>query len=878
MVAENLYYLVYEGNRNRLMVMLVTVATAGFGVRVMNNGRSLIWLMSGMLPLLVLVSPAGAQSPPAQPSPDSAIPRLNDLEPSATTVTNWVAQIEAAVVQITGVRVENTEAGLQVVLETDATLAMPETGVVGNALIVDVANAAIAEEFSQSEPIAGIALVSVTGLPGNRVRIAITGTDSPPVAGVTSEAQGLVVAVRLGDAVAGAEEEEIELVVTGEQDEGYNPSNTSVGTRMDTPLRDIPQSINIVPQEVLRDQSATNLTEALRNVPGVAQSSGSRELGSNTFIRGFELFGNGIGNDFLRNGLRETSDGISELTPNIERIEVLKGPASVLYGQGAPGGTINFVTKQPLDYPFYQVEAGVGSYDSYRGAIDLSGPLNDSGTVLYRLNAAYLDEGSFVDFYDLRQFTIAPVVSVALGESTRITLEGEYTDRSQAGSSYLPVIGTVLPNPNGVIPRNRNVDEPDSRQDFTAVRVGYKLEHQFSDDWSIQQTFQFRRLNRDDIGAYGIGLDADNRTLNRTADAFSYERDFYNLNVNLTGRFATGSIGHQLIFGVDLGRYEDIYILSSGTAAPIDLFNPVYGQPFGELVPVQRARLPQDTLGIYLQDQVTLSPKLKLLLGGRFDLATSTIRDFLADTETIETSNAFTPRLGIVYQPIEPISLYASYSRSFNPSGGASFEGDLFQPERGTQYEVGIKADVNDRLTATLSLYELTRSNVLTSDTRPGVPPGQFEIQTGEQRSRGVELSVAGEILPGWNITAGYAYTDARITEDNSLPVGARLSSIPENTFNLWTSYEFQRGSLQGLGLGLGFFFVGERPIGNPSEFELPSYLRTDAAIYYQRDQFRAALNFKNLFDAKYFENSFAQSSVNYGDPFTVEATVSWEF
>ncbi|WP_316437103.1 TonB-dependent receptor domain-containing protein [Leptolyngbya sp. NK1-12] len=230
----------------------------------------------------------------------------------------------------------------------------------------------------------------------------------------------------------------------------------------------------------------------------------------------------------------------------------------------------------------------------------------------------------------------------------------------------------------------------------------------------------------------------------------------------------------------------------------------------------------------------------------------------------------------MVYQPIQPISLYASYSRSFTPVTGRSFEGDLFEPERGTQYEVGVKADVNDRLSATLALYNLTRTNVLTADTRPGVPLG-FSIQTGEQRSRGVELTVQGEILPGWNIIAGYAYTDAQLTEDNTLPEGNQLALVPENAVNLWTTYEIQSGDFQGLGVGLGLFFVGERQANLANEFQLPSYLRTDAAIFYRRNQFRAALNFNNLFDITYFEN-FNGRGVSYGAPLTVQGTISWQF
>ncbi|MBE9016326.1 TonB-dependent receptor [Chroococcidiopsidales cyanobacterium LEGE 13417] len=231
-------------------------------------------------------------------------------------------------------------------------------------------------------------------------------------------------------------------------------------------------------------------------------------------------------------------------------------------------------------------------------------------------------------------------------------------------------------------------------------------------------------------------------------------------------------------------------------------------------------------------------------------------------------------RASYVRDGIEPISLYASYIRSFTPAIGRSFDGSQFQPERGTQYEVGVKADLNDRLSATLALYDLTRSNVLTDDP---INEG-FSIQTGKQKSQGIELNISGEILPGWNVFGGYAYTNARITEDETFDVDNRLSSTPENAFNLWTTYEIQQGSLQGLGFGLGLYFVGEQQGDLANTFQLPSYFRTDASIFYKRDRFRAALNFRNLFDADYFEAATSRLRVFYGEPFTVQGTVSWEF
>ena len=246
----------------------------------------------------------------------------------------------------------------------------------------------------------------------------------------------------------------------------------------------------------------------------------------------------------------------------------------------------------------------------------------------------------------------------------------------------------------------------------------------------------------------------------------------------------------------------------------------------------------------------------------------------MVDEETSQSDTAFSPRVGIVYQPIEPISIYASYARSFTPTIGTSASGEDFSPERGTQYEIGVKADINNRLSATLALFDLTRSNVTTED--PDNP--FFEIQTGEQNSQGIELDVNGEILPGWNIIAGYAYTDAQVIEDNSIPEGNRLRNAPENAFNLWTTYEIQQGNLQGLGFGLGFNFVDERPGDLENTFELPSFFRTDAAIFYERDRLRASVNFQNLFDVDYYASARSRVRVDPGAPFSVLGTVSWQF
>ncbi|MFQ4136758.1 TonB-dependent siderophore receptor [Nodosilinea sp. PGN35] len=804
------------------------------------------------------------------PEPDTRNPEPNS---PSLTLSDWVAQLEASLTQITGVRVEATEAGLQIVLDAAGALAAPTTQTVGNALIAEIPNAVLAlpdgSAFEQFSPAEGIALVSVTNEPGNRVRVAVTGTDAPPVATVNASSTGLALGIALGNALVNSGEEAIRVGVTGEQD-----GSTSLGTRTDTPLRDVPQSIQVVPQEILRDQQVTRLDDALRNVPGVSPDFNSGPTLTYR-IRGFEA----LNNNLLRNGQIDAGAGEYVELGSVEQVEVLRGPASVLFGLGNPGGSINLVTKQPLSDPFYAVDATLGSDSFYRGAVDLSGPLNESETVLYRLNAAYRNSGSFIDFYNSDNLNISPVISIN-GDRGSLTLEGDYIETRDSGfTPFVPVIGSVLPNPNGTIPRNRNVGEPSDQINSTLVRVGYRLEHELSDSWTIRNSFLYNHRDYSDKRTLPGALQADNRTLNRSYREFEFESISYSLATSVVGEFSTGSIQHELLFGVDLNSYENLVpSFRSAAAAPLDIFNPIYGQAPGALGADFSNTTITRSLGVFLQDQIDLTDNLIVVLGGRFDTFDQTSEDFSASTRSDLSDSAFSPRLGIVYQPIAPLSLYASYTSSFTPGSGVFlFGGSLdstVQPERGRQYEIGAKADISDRLSTTLSLYDLTRTNVLTEDpNNPG-----FQIQTGEQNSRGLELNLTGEILEGWTVYAGYAYTDARITQDNTFTVGNRLPNTPYHSFNLWTAYEIQTGNFQGLGAGLGLFFAGDRAGDLENTYDIPSYLRTDAAIFYNRNQFRAALNVRNLFNINYFENGSSSTRVNYGQPFTLQGTVSWQF
>jgi iron complex outermembrane receptor protein len=817
------------------------------------------------------------------------IPHLNDLEQPATTVDEWMAQIAQAQVQVTGVQVTATDTGLEITLETSESLETPSTSVVGNALIVDIPNAVLAlsegDEFQAANPTAGIALVSVTSLPGDRVRVAITGVDAPPTANLSVESLGLVLAVTPGTEAAETDEDAIQVVVTGEQDEGYSPSDATTATRTDTPLRDIPQSIQVIPQQVLEDQQVIQLREATRNVSGVIEGSNFGNSGDAFLIRGFQT--NNVLLDGIELGTSNLGNNSSfRETANIERVEVLKGPASVLYGTLEPGGIINVVTEQPLEDPFYEVELQAGNFGLLRPSIDLSGSLNSDRTALYRLNAVYQTADDFREFdQGIERIFVAPVLSLAITDNTDLTLNFEYLYDERPFDRGLAAIGDEIAD----IPFDRILGEPDDVNIRNQYVAGYRLEHRFSENWQLRNVFRYISTERTTRAFQNRGnLNEETGELARDITDQNGTIEGYALQTNLVGEFSTGSIEHTLLLGADFSREtNDFDNRSALERSIINIFDPVYGAPRPSRSELENERQSLfggtvRAFGLYLQDQIALTDNLKLLVGGRFDIVDQdsfftsvSAGDVLSDTTDQQQDEAFSPRIGIVYQPIEPLSLYASFSRSFAPNFGTTVEGDILEPTRGTQYEVGVRGEFfENRLTTNVAAYYLTKTNIAATD--PDNP--DFSIATGEQRSQGIELDVIGEILSGWNIIASYAYTDAEVTEDEGSPLeGNRLAGVPKHAASLWSTYEIQSGDLQGLGFGLGLFFVGDRQ-DLENSFSVPSYLRTDASLFYRRDNWRAGINVRNLFNIDYTEAVDDRAVITPGTPFTIVGSVSVTF
>ncbi|MBE9005515.1 TonB-dependent receptor [Fortiea sp. LEGE XX443] len=825
---------------------------------------------------------------------------------AASKVKQLLAQ---SLIVIPEIKLQSTDKGLDVILETNQSDKLqPVVRSEGNNYIVDIPNTQLrlpsGETFRQEKPTAGITEVTVTNLDANTIRVMVIGETGAPQVELFDGDEGLVFGVvptvtttqtpqiqptpsqpepqpsgeTQPEQPSAQNEEPIELVVTGDQDT-YRVPNTSAGTRTDTLIRDIPQTVQVVPEQVIKDQGVTRLRDALLNVGGVVQSGGFGGTSDQLGIRGF--FGGGLfGGSILVDGFKDGRGGIRE-TANVERIEVLKGPASVLYGGVEPGGVINLVTKQPLKDPFYSAELSVGNFSTFRPSIDISGPINSDRTLLYRLNSVFESSDGFRDFnQDIQRFFVSPTLKWEIGKATNLTFQFDYLNDERPFDRGFLAFGRGIVD----IPLERILGEPDDVRRVEEIGFSYRLEHNFNDNWKIRNAFRYQSSDDFDYRAEPLNFNEATGILSRNFRSNDDYQETYTLQTDLVGKFATGSIEHTFLFGVDLARATSGGTqkrLPAGLTPSIDVFNPVYNaipRPgLGELTLVVRDNQnSSDGLGIFLQDQIALTDNLKFIVGGRLDIVDQNSRNFLNDTESSQYDTAITPRVGIVYQPIQPISLYASYSQSFQPNFGTRADGSVLEPERGTQYEVGVKGEfLDNKLAATFAAYDITRSNIATTD--PANP--DFSIPVGKQRNQGIELNVAGEILPGWNVIASYSYIDAEITEDNDGLAGNRPANVPFNTASLWTTYQLQRGDLQGLGLGFGLFYVGDRQGDINNTYTIPGYLRTDAAIYYQRNNWRAGINFQNIFDERYFQGAnFGRVAIEPGAPFTVIGSFSVTF
>jgi len=677
-----------------------------------------------------------------------------------------------------------------------------------------------------------------------------------------------------------------EVTVEGQQqaaeDEFVDEEATSA-TKTDTPLIEIPQSISVVTEEQIKQQQAQTMSEALRYTPGFFAAYESDVRFDNApIVRGF------IPTLYLDGLLLPDSQGFGapRIEPyGLERIEVLKGPSSGLYGQVPPGGLIDMVSKRPKPYAIHEVVLQYGSYDRYQGAFDFGGRVDEGGRILYRLTGLLRRSDTQTKFAEDNRIFLAPSVTVRPFENTSITISAYFQKDDNKGISpqTLPAQGTLFSNPNGKIPVGRYVGEPGyDRVDKTTFFVGYSLEHTFNEIFAFRQNLRYSSVDLDvHDSVRGEGLQPDLRTLNRAVYNISDFADNFQVDNQGIAVFNAGPVRNEVLVGFDYLWTKNKYSMDFGPAPPIDLYDPVYGQPFDTPAPFLDTLQKQNQFGLYAQDQIFFKGFV-LTLTGRQDWVDTSSRDLLSDTKSTQDDSAFSYRAGLNYVFDFGVAPYIAYSRSFQPTVGTYFDGRPFKPTRGEQYEAGIKYQPEwFPGIVTAAVYNLEQKNALTAD-----PENEFfQVQTGKVRVRGFELDATLSPIPGLNMVGGYAYTDSEILKSN-IPgeVGNEMSNVPKNQASWWTDYTLQTSVLKGFGLGAGVRYVGDFFGNTDNAIKMPSVTLVDAAAYYdfgglcQRfEGLKLAVNAANLLDKTYV-TCFNENYCSYGNKLNVFGTLSYNW
>lgn len=623
---------------------------------------------------------------------------------------------------------------------------------------------------------------------------------------------------------------------------GYFASNASSASKSDKPILETAQSISVVTAEQIADRKVDRVEDAVAYSAGVrVGSSGLDPRFDMISIRGFETT---IAADFL-DGLRQPGSGWLSLYSteayNLERIEVLKGPASVLYGQISPGGMVNRVSKRPSLLAKNQVEVQAGNYDHQQGQFDLGGQLDESGDVLFRTVGVFRDAENYIEQLNNDTRLLAPSLSWQIDPDTSLTLLAQYQERETAASPMLYQVGDHLTD---FWQGDEYFDKLEQRQ----WTLGYEFEHAFNDTFSLQQNLRYGQVDTTNQYLQPTGV-VGGRTMERYAVGVYEDMESLSTDTRLVSRFATGELRHTLLTGVDYAWIDTSLLYASGPAPSIDLHAPDYHQP------VSRPTDPladQDGLihrsGMYLQDQIELG-QWRLSAGLRRDWVHVRSDDNLTGNNSKASDSATTGQLGVLYLFDNGVAPYASYAESFLPQTTSNLNGDPFKPTEGKQYEVGLKYQPPGSSTLlTASLYHLTQSNVVTRDL---VNPLD-SVQTGEQVSRSLELEAVTDLTERLRMTASYSFNDPEVTKSNDGNEGKDPKDVPRHLASLWLDYSLPFG----LGFGAGARYTGSTYGNADNTQKNEDYTLFDAGVHYDfgggLDGVRLALNSRNLTDKRY--------------------------
>lgn len=659
--------------------------------------------------------------------------------------------------------------------------------------------------------------------------------------------------------------------------DSYVAEETRAGTKTDTPILEVPQSISVVTRAQMEAQNAQSVTEVLRYVPGVTvETYGVDPKGFDwVMLRGF----NAQATSDYKDGLRQATSGYTLFRSEpyaLDRIEVLRGPSSVLYGQGDAGGVINRVSKLPSATPHYEAELEYGSFQRKQAAVDLTGPATEDGTLMYRIIGVARDANTQFTYpngdriSDDRLF-LAPSLTWAPSAATRFTLLTEYL-RDRSGGT----IGTVTVN--GKPTNLRNGDPNFNRYDQDQKSIGYLFEHRFNDTLQVRQNLRYGRVDSilDNMFLAGLTPTGIARTARR------YDESMTALALDNQAQFdlRTGPLAHTLLLGLDFNRSSADVSRTMGPAPSLNPFDPVYGVDVPTpTIPLANYLERTHQTGLYLQDQVRFDERWVLTLGGRYDWYSQKTENRILNNDSDQSGSRFSGRAGLNYVMPNGVAPYVSFAQSFLPNTGTSAPANgssPFAPSRGRQWEGGIKFQPpGSNALYTLAVFDIKKSNVLTNDLQN---PG-FQVASGEVQSRGVELEGKFSLGDGWDFTGSYTYVRARITRANNGTEGNRPALVPEHSASGWLNYTVRNSALAGLSLGAGLRYVGSTYGDNANTLEIAGRTLVDAGVSYAVDKhLTLSVNATNLFDKEYLATCSDLSDCYPGSRRSVIGRVKYQF
>ena len=656
----------------------------------------------------------------------------------------------------------------------------------------------------------------------------------------------------------------------------YAAASTSTATKTNTLLRDVPQSISVITNQLIQDQSIRSIGDAIRYVPGVGVSQGEGNRDAVVFR------GNRSTGDFFTDGIRDDVEYYRDLY-NIERVEVLKGANGMIFGRGGSGGVINRVTKQANWNPTKEFFFQGGSYNLKRMTADVGHVIND--VVAVRLNALYEDAGSFRDGGDSERLGISPTVTIKPTNRTKVVVNMERYHDDRVADRGIPSFNGQPVN----VPRSQFFGDP--RRSHANVEVlGFNsfIEHKFESGVTFQNRTNYALYDKFYQNIYaasqytasrGVFLGAYNNTADRE-NVFNQTNLIYSLN--------TGPFLHTLMAGVEVGRQETHNRRQSGTFRggnnQVFLNNSITNVPvtfatsnaIGNVDAYNRSVV--NVTSLYIQDQIEFTPQLQVVAGVRYDLFEVDFQQKNGTKEHLKTSDdLIAPRFGVIYKPFEPISFYGSYSRAYVPRAGDQLTGldvttAVLKPEKFTTLEAGVKWDIRPDLAVTGAVFQLDRTNVITIDP---VDSSKSFLTKG-QRTHGVEVGINGQLTSNWNIMGGYAYQVGEITSNQlGAPKGASVGELPRHTFSVWNRYDFTPR----IGAAVGVIYRGSMFASTDNTVRIPDFTRVDAALFAQFSKhFRGQLNIENIFDVHYFASVQNNNNISPGSPIAVRASLIANF